>query len=198
MINLLPPSAKQSIKFARLNVILIHYVIITLIAVAVILALMFYGYTSLNNSKSELEKAISADRVKVAELEQINVEARSLSSTVNTIKKLLDSEVKFSILIQEIGSVLPTGTVLTNLTLSQENEDDPITLSILATDADRAGVLQQNLVKSDLFIGADILSVNRGQATEEDNYLFTADLQAYFDPELSFSTLTKPTSGGSN
>jgi Tfp pilus assembly protein PilN len=195
MINLLPPEIKDSIRFARINVILIQYAIIAIFTVVIVITLMLFGKASLGNTKSELEELIRVDRVKIAELEQVNTEAKKLSETVSTIGKLIDQEVKFSVLLQEIGAVIPKGTVVSGLTLSQDAAE-PISLSVLTDSAERAGVLQENLIASDLFLSADILSVTKASGDVAGGYQFTAELQAYYNPDLPLATLDDPVTEG--
>lgn len=190
MINLLPPEIKQSVRYARLNVILIQYAVVALFAVFVVLSLMMFGQASLNTTKSELEELIEVDQVKISELAQVNAEAQQLSDTVDTISALLDDEVKFSILFQEIGSVIPPGVVVSGLTLSKESTE-PISLSIRADSAEKAGVLQENILESELFLSADILNVSQISGSSGP-YQFTAELQAYYNPEVPLSSLDDP------
>ena len=188
MINLLPPSIKQDVKFAKYNVTLVEYAIVLAATVAIVAFLMLFGEQTLSNTKSDIEKVLATDRARVADLQSINTQATALSNNIDTIGSILDQEVKFSYLLQEIGSIMPAGAKLSALTLSQD-ATQPIRLSVDVTTAERAGVLQQNLAESRLFIGADILTVNQAN---DPTYAFAADLQAYFDPSFPLNSLDDP------
>jgi len=186
MINLLPPEVKENTKLAKYNVILLQYVFVIVIAVGIMAYLMTFGRQALTRTRSDIENSLSSDRARVAELKGVNDEATDLSNTINTIDTLLDREVKFSLLLQEIGSIMPPGAKLSALALSQD-ATQPVRLSVDLTSAERAGVLQQNLAESEIFIGADIISVNQG--SPDSKYPFAGDLQAYYDPSFSLNAL---------
>ncbi len=188
MINLLSPELKKARRFAKLNVLLIEYVILIAIAITGMIALLFYGESTLNATKATLEESIADDEARALELEPISKEASELSGTVNTIGTLLDQEVKFSYVLQEIGSIIPPGVILSGLTLSQDTSK-PILLEANLTSYEKAGVFQQNLIESDLFIGADVISVTQGTVT---GYGFRAQIQAYFNPEVPLNSLDDP------
>lgn len=185
MINLISPELKSARRYGKLNVIMLQYAILIAIAIIGLAGLMIYGQITLNTTKSDLESVLDVDRARVAQLEPINKEAQALAGTVDTIGTLLEQEVKFSFVLEEISSILPSGVVLSAITLSQDTSV-PIILDISLTSEVRAGVFQQNLIASDLFVGADIISVTRVQGTD---YPFTGQVQAYFNPDVPLNSL---------
>ena len=189
MINLRPPELKEDVKYAKYNVTLVQYMIVALGTVGVIIFLMLFGKQTLTNTKNDIERLLATDRAKAAALQEVNQEATTLSATVDTIGALLDEEVKFSYLLREIGSIMPPGAKLSALSLSQDSTQ-PVRLTVDLVTAEKAGVLQQNLLESRLFIGADILSV--AQAGAGTTYGFAADLQAYYDPDFPLNSLDDP------
>lgn len=188
MINLLPPDVKSSVRFAKINVVMLQYVIVIGVSIFGMVALMFYGRANLNSTQGDLEQAVAEDLARVATLEEVNTEANELSATVSTIGTLLNQEVKFSFVIQEIGSIMPSGAVLSAIAISQDTTK-PLRISVNIVEAETAGVLQQNLIESDLFIGADILNVTKGASP---TYSFSAELEAYYNPFVPLNTLDDP------
>jgi len=183
MINLLPPQTKEAIKYARRNVTMIQYVaLVVLVAFAIISTLMF-GQAVISRNEADIKTSIENSQSKITELEKVNEEAEELSSTIETISTLLASEVKFSELLTEIGSLLPSGTVLTNLAVS-DDRSEPIILDTNVTNETASAILRENLSDSDLFTSADIISI-----TLVDDpgsiYKFSARLQAYFAPNVT-------------
>ncbi len=190
MINLLPPESKQAIKFARINVILVQYVVVAIITTMVICSLLMFSRASLMSAKHDTEKLLESDHVRIAELESISADAKSLSETVTTINKLLDKEIRFSYLLKEIGAVMPPGSTVSGLILNQD-QSQPVTFSVLLDSAETAGVLQENLVESKLFQSADILNVSRS-GTSDPRYNYAANVQAYYDPATPLSAIDDP------
>lgn len=186
MINLLPNEMKESIKFARANRILIFYCGVVLVAGLILVGTMFYGKSIISQSKNQLEADLSSSRASIVELESIHKEAEALSSSIDTIGGLINNEMKFSSLLKEIGSIIPPGAVVNSLSLS-EDRTGPITLEISAETAEIIGVAQENLADSDLFIGADVTSV-QSSANSSDKYKFVGSLEAYFKNETPTAT----------
>lgn len=158
MINLLPPEAKQSVIYARRNVALFQYCIVALTAGVALSAMLFFGATLASRTEKELEQSIQSDQVKVDELELINKEAKELANSIDVIATLLSKEMKFSELIKEIGAIIPPDAALQSLTLS-DDQQTPLSLEVLADKADTIGVTQENIEESELFKGADVLSI---------------------------------------
>ena len=177
MINLQPPKAKESIKYARLNVVLVRYLVVAIVVVAGLIASMIVGNSSIAKQKQEFEATLVVEQEKVSELSSINDRAKTLAATIDTISVLIETEKSFSNLLKEIGGVIPSGAVLTNLSLSSTN-NEPLKLTVSITDPNIAGVLQENIAKSDLFIGANIERV--GEDAGDPEYSYSADLTAYF------------------
>src|SRR5690606_7011410 len=93
------------------------------------------------------------------ELEKIQKDAEELSVTVNTISALLARNVEFSEMLTEIGSVMPSGAVLTGLQFSIEDLESPLVISAQLDTEERAAVLRNNLASSNLFHKAEIKSI---------------------------------------
>ena len=188
MINLLSPEIKSARRYAKMNVVMVQYTILIAIAICGMSGLMLYGEQTLNQSKADLEEIIALDKAEAEQLEPISKEATELSATIDTIGTLLNPEVKFSFVLQEIGSIIPSGVVLSAISLSQDTSK-PMILDVNLVSAERAGVLQQNLIESELFVGADILGVSQGSVS---GYGFSGQLQAYFNPDLPLNSLDDP------
>lgn len=181
MINLLPNDMKQAIRYARMNRRLAWYWLVAIVSGVVLVGIMFYGQYIIADSREQIESDLQESKTNIAELESINKEAQALSSSINTIDQLLNREVRFSGLLQEIGAVIPPGAVLGSLTLS-ENRTGPITLEVNAVSAEVIGVTQENLAASELFAGADITSV-QAQNDANSEYKFVGTLNAFFQAQ---------------
>lgn len=186
MINLLPPEVKANVRFAKYNVTVLQYIIVVVLAVFIVISLMLFGRLTLTSTKEDIEKVVASDRERIAELASVNEVAGSFAGKIDTIGTILDNEVRFSLLLKEIGALMPNGAKLSSLVLSQDTSQ-AIRLTVDITTAEKAGVLQQNIVESCLFAGADILSVTTGQPGSA--YGFAGDLQAYYDPTVPLNIL---------
>lgn len=195
MINLLPPDSKKALHYARMNVVLIQYVILVIFVGISVVGIVIFGGNIVSANEKEIQSAIDIEREKAAALLPSSQEAKELSEKIDTIGNLLNQEVKFSELLREIGSLMPQGSILLSLSVS-ESKDDPITLDAGVIDADTAAVLRENLAGSDVFDNADILSVTltdeplAGQDGQVYNY--GAKYQVFFAKEDSAEAQPQP------
>ena len=94
MINLSPPVIRQSIKYGRLNVKVVSY-IIGVGLVAVLIAITIYvGIRITNDKQADLDAELASRNLVFDEYKETLADAQELSQTINTIKVLLEREVK--------------------------------------------------------------------------------------------------------
>lgn len=182
MINLLPKDAKKERIYGRRNRRLIGYslsiVSIGLIAISISLFNMRYVY----GDEKRLKQEMAQRSTEVSALESSQQQVEKISSQLKTIDKLYSGEVKFSILVPQIGALLPNGVVLNALTLTG-GRTSPLQLDIDMDDPNLAGVFAKNLVKSELFEAVDIGAINtKGGAAKPGlrSYAYGATLVASF------------------
>ena len=162
MINLLPPSYATSIRFGRRNAALRRWVIGTGLAILGLTLIMMGGSLYLDSQAKQLSRDIESiqSQLQAQNLSKVQSDAKELSGSIKLINQVLSREIRFSELIQEIGQVLPPGTVLSGLTLSSE-VNDAFNLTANTTDHQSAAQLAANLKdpKNELFGSVDIISV---------------------------------------
>ncbi len=172
MINLLPNEVKDERHFGRLNQKLIS-VSLAILSVALICGgIIAFAWQKVVSEKQLIAAEISNNTVQLAKLDKDRKQIDETAKQLATIKKLYDSEVKFSEIIPNIASVIPPGAILTSLSLTG-NKDEPLQLSFKMKNQELASVIRLNLVNSELFQSADILSVsgssNQDTATSDPN-----------------------------
>lgn len=168
MINLLPSQVKEAMRYARLNIVLVQYVILTVCVALALGIVMFFGLRIISQDERSLNMSIEEKDRQVAELRPDLQKAEQLSSTITTVASLLDSEIRFSVLLNEIGAVMPTGARLTSLELTGDAAA-PLSLTAELDSESLAPVLQQNLINSALFAGADIQQIVAASINRETN-----------------------------
>lgn len=188
MINLLPPDVKSSIKYGAYNVNIVQYSILLVIMGVALAALLLFGVQIVRSDEASLNKAISQKQVQLEEYVDDNEKAQALTAKISTISKLLEGEVKFSELLQEIGRLLPAGASLMGLQLTTDFSE-PLVLAAKVDSKQTATELQQNLANSDLFIGADIQSLAPGDVDEATGRVlnYTVNIVVAFDNSNSAS-----------
>lgn len=200
MINLLPPQKLANIRIARSNTVLRRYIELTLLSLAVIVTAFITANYYMNIQQDNVQRVIETNQKTIKELEPVQKEAVQLSNTVNTIASLLTRDVRFSSLLEQIGGIMPNGSVLTGIQYSTDDLKAPLVISAQVENEQIAAVLLNNINSSDIFASAEIQSIN---SVEEENsttttqdqstpqtsqYRYTATINAYFKPEQAGGT----------
>lgn len=178
MINLLPNAIREEHVYGRRNkklVALIALIAGTAIAVAIII---LFSLSYLEAEKQSTQEAIDDNKAVISQLESETSDLSTVASKLGTTYKLFDESIKFSEIIPQIGSVLPQGTVIDGLSLTGGSLD-PLQLNVSMTTAELAPVLQKNLVDSELFEAADIVSISPS-GSEGTSYQYSASVSVSF------------------
>jgi hypothetical protein len=83
----------------------------------------------------------------------------ALISNVSTAKTIMNQQVMYSDIITGIASTLPSGIVLSNLTISNSTISKPIIIQAKAKNADNVPQIKTNFSKSQLFSNYNLQSV---------------------------------------
>lgn len=167
MINLLPPIYRQALRSNRLNSLLRHWLIIIWLASAGLVVILAAGWLYINQQTKNLNTAIADTNSQLAaqNLDQVQKDAKNLTNNIKTINQVLGQEIRFSDLIQDIGKVMPSGSVLNSLTLSKAS--GTLDLSASAKDYASAAQIAVNLSdpKNQIFNKVDIVSITCGSTS---------------------------------
>lgn len=182
MINLLPPSYANNIKYGRINVGLRRWAIAAVLAIAGLIVVMSFGWLYIDQQSKDLQKNVddSKRQLEQQNLAKVKKDADEISGNIKIINQVLSQEIKFSSLIQDIGKVMPSGTVLGSLTLSKLA--GAVDLSANAKDYTSAAQIAVNLndPKNMLFDKVDIININCNSNAEDKEYKCSATLRALF------------------
>ncbi len=195
MINLLPASLKQTYRSGRLNRHLAHWIISCLLGMLGAIGITLFGYLYLDKSiesyarqTADTHKQLSAQNLK-----GIQSEIKDISNNLNLVVDVLSKQVLFSELLTQLTKLLPSGTRLSGLSISQSQ--GAVDISATATSYAAASQLQTNLSDpaNKLFSKADIVSISCPGSTT--GFPCNVTIRALFAPDSSyiFSTGTKET-----
>src|SRR5690606_22635068 len=168
MINLLPPETKEEIRYGRFNVLAVQYAALVIAVSLSLLAVLLFGVAVVSTDEQSLKENLKDKEAVLAEFQDDLAEAKELEGRIDTISALLEREVSFSALLQDIGSVIPNGASLTGLSLTGD-ETLPLRIAADINNQSLAAVLQENLENSDLFENADIQNVAASEFDEAGN-----------------------------
>lgn len=181
MINLLPPDTKKTISYARRNTVLLRASLAMVGVIGGVLLLLGVGHFYLATSTARYEKDIAALQASLKDqnIDSIKQQMQDLSSSVNLALKVLSQEILFSKLLRQAGTVMPAGSSLSTIEISNVEGGIDITAGV---DNYQVGTqVQVNLAdpNNKLFKKVDLVSVtcnNQGN----NGYPCSAKLRALF------------------
>jgi Tfp pilus assembly protein PilN len=160
MINLLPPDYRQSLTYARRNTALLRLAMGLGVGAIGIAIVIFTGQMYLQQSIRDHQTSIDDTKARLTAQDQTATLKRvqGISSSINLALTVLSREVLFSKLLKQIGTVMPPGTVLQDLSVDGALTGG-INLEAGATSYEAASQVQVNLADpaNKIFQKADIL-----------------------------------------
>ena len=196
MINLLPSEYRAKIHYGRQNARLQRWLAAGVLVIAAMVLVLLAGWFYLDKQVSDLNRSATATQNLLESKSLVNVrkQAEEISKNIQVINKVLGREVRFSSLIQEIGKVMPPGTVLGSLSLAKVNGAVDITAN--TKNYASAAQIAVNLSdpKNNIFAKVDVVSISC--SGDDKTYPCTATYKALFGKgaQLRFLNLA---SGGS-
>ncbi len=193
MINLLPTDYGASLRFSHQSSILRRWLAAVLLASAGLVLIMAVGWVYIEQQNKNLSRNLSdvQRQLNAQDLAGTQKKAKDITTNIRTINQVLSREIRFSGLITQIGSVMPSGTVLSGLTLSKV--DGAIDLSATARDYTSATQIAVNLSdpKNKIFDKVDIVNINCSP-TSSSAYPCSATFRALFSKTTGSQFLNIP------
>jgi hypothetical protein len=164
MINLLPPAEKEAITFARYNTQLRRWIAGACVGLAGVLVVVLGGQMYLRQTTQSYESAIATSKQDLEQQKQTETlkQVKDIQDSLKLVVSVLSREVLFSKLLQQVGQIMPRGTVLESLSLSTESETETaFDLTASAVDYQSASQVQVNLQdpNNKLFEKTDLINI---------------------------------------
>lgn len=153
MINLLSGSQKNDIVSARVNLIITRYIAIILLAFAFLGGVFFVSYTILTSIKTNADSVIEANDVNTTAYAETSQQVDALNAKLSDAKSVLDSEVRYSHILVQLGQLMPAGTVLDAVAFKTIDitSTAPVTLKVYGKSTSELSQLQAQFQSSSLF-----------------------------------------------
>jgi Tfp pilus assembly protein PilN len=166
MINLLPVESKKQIRAARNNHVIRRYYSLLLITAALLVIVFGIGFKVTFDQEASYISIKGQNEKEVAKFESVRKAAQNFSSDLDVAKTILASDVRLTTTITSIASVIPSGVILSNLSLNtQDTTNAPLTINARAKTYDQALELKNNLEASPIFENVSLVSVTTGIST---------------------------------
>lgn len=187
MINLLPPDRVAQQRYGRINNTLRRWLFGAAAAILLLIIIIAAGVFYINQQSDSLQKnlAITNQQLANENLTKVQADATALSGDVKVINQVLNREVRFSDLMQTIGKYMPSGTVLSSLTLGSVT--GAIDLTANTVDYNSAAQVAVNLSdpSNNLFSKVDIVSITCQHSHPGTSYACAAVYKALFSKSAS-------------
>lgn len=176
MINLLPPDEKRQLRAARTNTLLVRYNVFLLGAVGFMGLAVGITFIFLTTTKAGHERTIEESKTKVGQYAATDAEAKQFRENLTTAKQILNNDVTYTNVILAISRLLPSGTILQNLSLDAQTFGTETSLIAQAKSYESALALKNSFQRSSLFSNVHFQSIAATTGTENSNYPITVTL----------------------
>lgn len=161
MINLLPPEIKENIMFARRNTHLRMWAFGLFASALLVVGMVGAGQMYLQQSIKTLTAQVEQGKVelKTEKLNETQEEVQELTDSLKLVTQVLQREILFSKLLVQIGGALPSGSILTSLSI--DKVQGGLELQADAVNYQTGSQVQVNLQdpENKIFEKADILNI---------------------------------------
>lgn len=184
MINLLPPAYKKELRAARVNVTLRRYIIFQVIAVAVLAVIVTATFFLISMIKTNAEAEIASNEARAISYQKVEADAKQFQNNLVTAKAILDNEVRYTAVLLAISKNIPSGVVMSDLTLDAKTFGQPTSLSAQAKSYEDVLRLKKNFEESTIFTDVHLETVTR----EEDDaapYPVTVQINVTIKKEIT-------------
>jgi|AntRauTorckE6833_2_1112554.scaffolds.fasta_scaffold00046_44 hypothetical protein len=188
MINLLPPDTKQAIFYAKRNTLLLKWLTALTVAIIGVFIVVMFGQFYITRSTDQLLQNIDQTEQGLAQkdLQETKTRVQEISDSLNLVVQVLSQQVLFSDLIRQVGGAIPSGAVLSGLTINET--EGGIDLLADATDYNTATQVQVNLEDpaNEIFASSDIINVRCEQGEDNPLYPCQITIRALFGENSQF------------
>lgn len=183
MINLMPPGSKEDVLYARRNAKLVKWIVAVVIAAFGAFAIIAFGQLYLSQSANTYSKQIEEgqERLRIQKLEETQNRVNEISSSVKLVVQVLSREILFSKVLRQVGAAIPSGAVLTELTINKV--EGGIDLTFESKDYQTGSQIVLNLQdpENKVFDKADIEEISCDTEVQEGRtYLCQVSVRALF------------------
>lgn len=161
MINLLPDDMKLQFRAARVNVILLRYIFVIVLAFAFLALVLFGAYVVLSQTRANALQLIAVNDARADIYSDTRAQVESLSTSLAEARAILNDEISYSNVLVNFSQQMPAGTVIENMTLNTGSfTGTPLTLKVYAKSAPDITALRESFQNSPLFSNVNLQSVS--------------------------------------
>jgi Tfp pilus assembly protein PilN len=168
MINLLPRETKQQIRAARLNVVLVRYIVFLLISIVFVSGASVATYVYLNTQEETARRLAEIHSTSNTPDSITEQEAAEFRQQLNQIQSVVSQTPSYYSGLLNLTRNLPDGVILTSIDLDSQKLTDPIVFDAIAKSTEVALTIEHGLNQSpQLFSGFTIQSMTNDSGDTE-------------------------------
>ncbi len=160
MINLLPPSNKDQIHYARLNRRLLGYLRLTILAVVVLAGIFGSSIYYLKWQTRNVGQSVASEQAQIAGYSSKVAVAQEAAGRLASIASIEAGQTKFSKLLGDLAAVMPQGVALTSISLTGDSSK-PVSISITASSYNLILAFRNAVATSPRIGGVDLQSISQ-------------------------------------
>ncbi len=151
MINVLPPETKKQLRAARFNVIVRNYYLLLGGTIVLLAGVFAVGLYTSDNQKAAANNDFAAAQQEAVAYSATSKAADQFAKDLEVDKTILAGDIRFSTLLTDIATVIPSCVILSNLAIGTTNLATPLTISGRSCTYDDGVKLKNSLEASSLF-----------------------------------------------
>jgi Tfp pilus assembly protein PilN len=160
VINLLDSAAKRELRAARLNVTILTYSIIAVLALIAIALLTLFSYSWLNARIAAAQASQTNNAAQTTIYTPVRKQAADFSANLGKFQTVLQNRSNYSTALLNIAASLPSGATLTTVSLSPTFITTPLAISATTPDYSAALALKSRLSQSPIYSKVTLNSAN--------------------------------------
>ena len=160
IINLLPPEEKRELSAAKLNVVLVQLLVVTIGGALVLITCGFIILKSLDNYSIIAQEHLDYNNSRTDSLGQVVNQTNKLRSNLALDKTIFSQGISYSNILINLAKSLPSNTVLDGLTLDSSSFNKLLTLTIKTKDYSGVSNLKSTLQSSNYFSKVNFESIS--------------------------------------
>jgi len=185
MINLLPNETKRQIRAARINVNLIKYLIFSIFAATFLALACATTYLFIINTKPvNNNAAITTNQSNSTNYDIAKNQYDTLLTNFTAAKPVVDQQIAYSTIVTNIAAALPSGVILSNLSLSSSKLGTPLTLQLKAKSTDLEQKIKVNFQNLPMFTNVTIQS-SKSDSSDVSGYPISINLNTVINKGLA-------------
>lgn len=183
MINLLPPEVVKELRATRTNTMLRKYLITSILALVVVATAVAGAFYINQQNLQAYQQEREESRRELASLSEVKKRIAEYNGELKVAESAIKNEARMSVLIANLSSVLPPGSVLSGIAFNVESLEEPAVIQAQVDSFNKAGVLKRNFDQSEFFTEVVLQQVSRADGEDEapSAYPFNVQLQVTLD-----------------